>query len=384
MQGFNMGRYVPPDQEGVVSGNKLNKKHALGARAAKLASQGILTVRFEMPFAVWCEHCPKPTVIGQGVRFNAEKKRVGSYFTTPIWSFRMRHTACGGEIDIHTDPQNTAYIVVSGGKRRDTGGDNDDSLVKAGEFVITTAAERAEQRETAFGKLEQTIADRQRLLDATHRVGELHDAAARQWDDPYFQNQRLRKAFRVGRHEREKDAATTEDLRDRMSLGIELLPGTEDDARRAALIDFGGPDMENDGPVTKALARPLFERTTATDHQGKQKVSDEGRRSRNIALASKKTAQRKLKAEVAASKMRESLVSEIVGNTRAARDPFLDFGSSKDKDTPKGTVLIPGLKRKRGPEEVPRRPPDGAQEPRKAVAETTTTNALVNYNSDSD
>ena len=55
MQGFNMGRYVPPDQEGVVSGNALNRKHPLGARAGKLA-QGVLTVRFDMSFAVECTH----------------------------------------------------------------------------------------------------------------------------------------------------------------------------------------------------------------------------------------------------------------------------------------------------------------------------------------
>ena len=45
-----------PDLEGTTTGNKLHKKQALGARAAKL-SRGILTVRFEMPFAIWCLTC---------------------------------------------------------------------------------------------------------------------------------------------------------------------------------------------------------------------------------------------------------------------------------------------------------------------------------------
>ena len=35
-----------------------------------------------------------------------------------------------------------------------------------------------------------------------------------------------------------------------------------------------------------------------------------------------------LKSEIAASRMRETLLSEIVGNTRAAKDPFLDFNFS--------------------------------------------------------
>ncbi|KAJ8110402.1 hypothetical protein ONZ43_g5877 [Nemania bipapillata] len=112
MQGFNMGRYVPPDVEGTISGNALNKKHALGARASKLRTEGILTVRFEMPFGVWCETCPKPTIIGQGVRFNAEKKKVGAYYSTPIWSFRMRHADCGGVIEIRTDPANAETTAL--------------------------------------------------------------------------------------------------------------------------------------------------------------------------------------------------------------------------------------------------------------------------------
>ncbi|CRK27742.1 hypothetical protein BN1708_018310, partial [Verticillium longisporum] len=64
MQGFNMGRYVPPELEGTVSGNALHAKLPPGRSAAK---PGVQTVRFEMPFAIWCSTCPKPTIIGQGV-----------------------------------------------------------------------------------------------------------------------------------------------------------------------------------------------------------------------------------------------------------------------------------------------------------------------------
>ncbi len=42
-----MGRYVPPDLEGTVSFNQASGKgHALGNRARKLQTEGILTVRF--------------------------------------------------------------------------------------------------------------------------------------------------------------------------------------------------------------------------------------------------------------------------------------------------------------------------------------------------
>ncbi|KAL6832951.1 CWC16 protein [Trichoderma camerunense] len=307
MQGFNMGRYVPPDLEGTTSGNKLNKKHPLGNRASKLASHGILTVRFEMPFPIWCAHCPKPTIIGQGVRFNAEKKRVGNYFSTPIWSFRFRHVECGGWIEMRTDPKNTAYVVVEGATKRDTGDAGDEG----GGGAILTDQEREELRKNAFASLEKTIADRKQLEMAAERLDDLEDLSRRQWDDPYAQNQRLRKAFRVGRKEREKVAAATEDLKERMGLGMELLPEREEDAKRAALVDFGSrPDGEEE--EDKALSKPLFASTTATSRGKTQKPSS--------SLAMKDT---RLKTEKEASKRKETFVAGVISNTRAAQDPFL-------------------------------------------------------------
>ncbi|EGO54714.1 hypothetical protein NEUTE1DRAFT_88299 [Neurospora tetrasperma FGSC 2508] len=357
MQGFNMGKYVPPDAEGVYSGNQLSKKHPLGHRASKLATQGILTVRFELPFAVWCDHCqPHPTIIGQGVRFNAAKKKVGNYYSTPIWSFTIKHAQCGGKIEIRTDPKMTRYVVVSGGRARDTGTD-EESLVKlglegsAGGFEIQTEKERQEQRDAAFGKLEKTIADRERAEEAKVRIDELLEAQEKAWEDPYARNQKLRKAFRVGRKERETEAERTEDLKERMGLGIELLPGTEEDERRARLIEFGGvPDigLGRDDVVQKALARPLF-------GDGKNSKTEEKKGGKK-----KDASKGKLKSEIAATKMREALVSEIVGHTRAAKDPFLDWGSRESTPKPRG-ALIPGLKRKRAAgEETPDPPPVGA------------------------
>jgi coiled-coil domain-containing protein 130 len=357
MQGFNMGRYVPPSVEGHLSGNALHKKHPLGSRASKLASAGILTVRFEMPFPIWCASCPKPTIIGQGVRFNAEKKRAGSYYTTPIWAFRMKHAECGGWIEVRTDPKNRGYAVTEGGKRRDTGGEEeDDSLVRTGEGLILDERERAQRRETAFGKLERTIEDREREVEGRQRIGELRDEAERRWEDPYAQNQRLRTEFRVGRRKREEEGKETDELKGRMGLGIELLPATEGDAKRAALVDFGAVDEEGD--VERALARPLFEKARGKKEEGKS------------------TPKGKLKAEMAAGKMRDSLVSEIVGNTRATRDPFLGFGS---KDTPKGPVRPPGLKRKRAQDTPPEELAEG-----KAGTAISAQPALVSYESDSE
>jgi coiled-coil domain-containing protein 130 len=68
-----------PDQGGL---NKFNGQHALRERAKKI-DQGILVIRFEMPYHIWCGGCGH--MIAQGVRFNAEKKQVGNYYSTKVY-----------------------------------------------------------------------------------------------------------------------------------------------------------------------------------------------------------------------------------------------------------------------------------------------------------
>lgn len=359
-----MGRYVPPDVEGTTTGNKLHKK-----KPPSFSRDGTQTVRFEMPFAIWCEHCEKakskPTPIGQGVRFNAAKRKVGMYHTTPIFAFRMRHAECAGAIEIRTDPQNTAYVVTEGARKRDTGEDAASSSAP-----ILTDKEREGLRNNAFAKLEKTIEDRQVLAQAKERIGELEHESARKWEDPYERNRQLRNAFRVGRKEREHNAQATEDLRDRMSLGIDLVAASEDDARRASLVDFGPSSNDGEPMGRRALAKPLF--ASSADSSGKD-TKDEG-----------KNTKKRLKSEVAAAQRRDNLVSEIVGNTRVAHDPFLslDRNTGESAKTP---LRIPGVKRKRvgsepkGHSEEPEIEAKGGTETTKA---TTSSTALVEYDSD--
>jgi coiled-coil domain-containing protein 130 len=359
MQGFNMGRYVPPDLEGTISGNALHHKHPLGSRANK-SSQGILTVRFEMPFPIWCTTCPKPTIIGQGVRFNAEKKKVGNYFSTPIWSFRMKHGACGGLIEIRTDPKNTAYVVHEGARARDTGEGKRDLEVEGG-VPILTEQEREERRTNAFAALEGKNDDKARLEKAKERIEEIQELQNKQWEDPYARNRKLRDAFRVGRHVREKEAKIAGALQDKMSLGIDLLPANEDDARRASFVEFGTLDPE--ATLTKAISKPLFASANAPA------LSKEN----GVAVRPGK----KLKAAQALEKHKAELAEEIRGNTRAKTDPFLNFENASETRAPPWKAV--GVKRKRdvieGPaEEVERSPkPAGSEAP---------ATSLVDYDSE--
>jgi len=94
--------YYPPDYDPRAGGlNKFLGTHALRERARKL-HMGILIIRFEMPYNIWCNGCGNH--IGMGVRYNAEKKKIGMYHSTPLYQFRMKCHLCDNHFEIKTDP----------------------------------------------------------------------------------------------------------------------------------------------------------------------------------------------------------------------------------------------------------------------------------------
>lgn len=125
-------KYYPPDFNPEKHGslNRYHNSHPLRERARKL-SQGILIIRFEMPYNIWCDGCKNH--IGMGVRYNAEKKKVGNYYTTPIYRFRMKCHLCVNYIEMQTDPANCDYVIVSGASRKEERWDMEDN-----EQVLTT------------------------------------------------------------------------------------------------------------------------------------------------------------------------------------------------------------------------------------------------------
>lgn len=310
-----MGRYVPPDLEGTTTANTAaGKSHALGSRARKFKSEGILTVRFECPFPIWCTHCTPEQIIGQGVRFNAEKKRVGSYYSTPIWSFRFKHTVCGGWIEVRTDPKNTEYVVEEGGRRRDEGREK----VLDGEIEIGISEEEKArlERDGGFGAVEKKVVDKQVLVGQGRRLEQLEERSRKDWEDPYERSRALRKEFRVGRRARKEGEESGERLKEKFSLGVEMVEEREEDAARARLVEFGRVE-------DKKRKKGLFEQDI--DNGEKHTGDAKGKK--------KKSSTADLMAEKKAS-----LALEIRGNTRAAIDPF---ATMQDKRT-----WQPSLKRK--------------------------------------
>ncbi|KAF2802805.1 DUF572-domain-containing protein [Mytilinidion resinicola] len=329
--GFNMGRYYPPSASSAPS---FNKSHPLGARARKLP-QGILTVRFEMPFALFCEHCKPEVVIGQGVRFNAEKKKVGNYYSTPVWSFRMKHTICGGWIEIRTNPKEGKYEVIEGARRRDGREEEEfgalifgDELAD-GEGAMLTEEERERRRTDAFAALEGNVGEKQVEKKSKERIEELVEAQERAWQDPDAVNRRLRRGFRAERKVLEKRQAHTEGMQERFGIGFEIVDEVEGDRIRAGVVEFGELGV---GDVGKAVRKPLFASEASAIKAADVKKSGKG--------------DKKTRAAREAEKRRELLQHELRGNTRAVMDPFLT-ASPRSSNNDTTLKVIAGIKRKR-------------------------------------
>jgi coiled-coil domain-containing protein 130 len=224
--------YNPPDWDpSKESRNKFHGSHgALGDRARKL-HEGILIIRFEMPFHVWCDGCKH--LIAQGVRFNAEKKQIGKYHSTKIWSFTMTAPCCKQRIEIHTDPRNTEYVVVSGGRRKaEAAGDDEEG----GRVSVDP---RAENRTTdPIALLESKEEDKQKANDDRHILYSMHEQSTRRFQGDVDNNRELRRAMRSARKEEKgRDQRRAElGLPEHITLASE----TKMDRLRAAAVDFGG------------------------------------------------------------------------------------------------------------------------------------------------
>lgn len=110
-------KYYPPDFDPKKHKtiNNYVGQHPFRDRARKL-DQGILIIRWEMPFDVFCNECSH--CLAKGTRFNAEKKCIGNFFSTKILQFSFRCPNCINTIYMETDPEHTDYIVRTGGSRR--------------------------------------------------------------------------------------------------------------------------------------------------------------------------------------------------------------------------------------------------------------------------
>jgi coiled-coil domain-containing protein 130 len=325
-----MGRYHAPSSldsslSSTRTGGFNSQGHPLGARARKLATENALIVRFEMPFRIWCETCKPESIIDQGVRFNAEKKKVGNYYSSAIWSFRMKHTACGGMIEIRTDPQNSKYVVTEGARMRDFG--VQDGAGAFGEII--TEEEREKRKNDAMAALEGKVKEKEVVKNEQTRVEELLEVQEKRWSDPYTNNQRLRRTFRAERKVKAALQKEREDVAEKLGIGFDILDVSQGDKDRAALVDYGYADHNGVSGITRTTNKPLFE-TKVVQVKGNPSLDAQAK---------------KTKMELRVEKRKALFQNEIRDNTRAAVDPFLTPFHANNRTS--SSSVIAGLKRKR-------------------------------------
>jgi len=214
MQGFN--KYYPPDYDpSQGSLNTVRGKHALGDRARKL-DQGILITRFELPFNIWCGTCNNH--VGMGVRYNAEKKKIGAYFSTPIFSFRCKCHLCDGWFEIQTDPKNTRYVVTSGARQKDEDWDPEAN----GGFAVHDT-DKVSNDFDPLADLEKTT-NAKRHMDEVHipRIESLRNVSEHYNSDPYLLSSKARRKFREEKKVELKKQRSDDLLKDRYGLPTSL------------------------------------------------------------------------------------------------------------------------------------------------------------------
>ncbi|KAF8073093.1 NPF8.3 [Scenedesmus sp. PABB004] len=202
-------------------------QHPLRDRARKLATEGILIIRFEVPFNMWCGQCGEH--IAKGVRFNAEKKTVGMYHSTKVLAFTMRHH-CGCRITITTDPKNAEYVVTAGARRKVEAYDAADAQT----VELPDAGERAAAAADPLASLEARTVSAARAAAGRASLVSLARESEARGADPYALNKQLRAAMRASK----KASAAAADKRKAHGLAqhVPLLPASRSDAAVAQAV----------------------------------------------------------------------------------------------------------------------------------------------------
>ncbi|KAG8191662.1 hypothetical protein JTE90_016452 [Oedothorax gibbosus] len=254
-----VNKYYPPDWTPSKGGiNKFRGTHPLRERARKL-HMGILIIRFEMPYNIWCNGCENH--IGMGVRYNAEKTKVGMYYTTPIYKFRMKCHLCTNHFEMQTDPQNLDYVILNGARRQERRWDptQNEQVVPEDKNVSKKLA-----TDSMFC-LEHGVQDKAKQKSLLPSLAQLEEYKEK-WKDDYQLNKVLRQKFR----ERKKEISNSEEkdiqLLKKCSLNVPLLPETDEDRRLAGLLKLTPIKSFEDHQRLKreeTLSRPIFSPTSS-------------------------------------------------------------------------------------------------------------------------
>ena len=182
-----------------------NNKDLQHLQSTSTNKNSIKTIRFEMPYAVWCGECkryiakgilsicfPYFFILPIGTRFNASKQKIGEYFSTEIVEFCMNCPSCSNNLVIHSDPKNSDYTFHSGGTRKVQEFSHEDAEtmpIKSDEYVKELAT-------NPFLQLEVTTDDIKKSVQKKPYISYLLGKKDRLWKDDFKASQQVRKIFR--------------------------------------------------------------------------------------------------------------------------------------------------------------------------------------------
>jgi coiled-coil domain-containing protein 130 len=217
-------------------------------------------------------------MIAKGVRFNAEKKQVGNYYSTKIWSFTMKAACCKHEIVIQTDPKNTEYVIISGAQRK-----TEDYDVEDAETFELPADEERGKLSDPFYRLEHGEEDLRKKKEAEPVLVRLQKVSDSRHANDYSLNRALRDRLRSQkkRVSEEKDAAR------KMGLGVRLLPPSKEDTATAASVKFPSKFEKNARDRRAAIkASSIFPESSRTASSSRAAELLAKRRKISVAAAS--------------------------------------------------------------------------------------------------
>ncbi|XP_038048334.1 coiled-coil domain-containing protein 130-like [Patiria miniata] len=316
-----VNRYYPPDFDPTKHGsiNKYRNSHPLRERAKRL-DEGILVIRFEMPYNIWCGGCGKH--IGMGVRYNAEKTKVGNYYTTPIYRFRMKCHLCDHYFEMETNPMECDYTIVTGAHRKNQKWD-----MAENEQVLTE--DRATVKKLAADpmfKLEHGVDDTKKLKAVAPTLHELQQTQTG-WKDDFDLNKMLRNKFREEKVELKTAMEKDKALLTKSSLDIALVPEHEDDKKLASLMKY--KTVESSDEKQKKKRQEISNRSIFSSKSSDAQSSSSSASSTSSTPQSQESSREHTNSGV---KKHHNLIDKLKAAKRT-RAGFDDFGSRLDRKT---------------------------------------------------
>lgn len=274
-----------------------------------------------------------------GVRYNAEKKKIGNYYSTPIYSFRCKCHLCDNWFTIETDPKNTRYVVTSGARQKNEEWDPEENggyaihgvlflcypshnmtridvssldPDKAGPSDPLAALEKTKQAQVHQNNVEVP------RIEALQSLSEQYNA------DPYAHSLRVRKHFRIVKKLDKARKDADDSVRNKYALPEEFALVADDDAMKEEAREAFGKARRDYQADESARRRRMIAEVGTIRESGPMRSSLSGRPGKSAASIRTATA--------SAAGASYSLRNRLLQNNVRKSDPFMRQDRSKPPD----------------------------------------------------